>query len=103
MTREGFEWRLDGPVGPTALAKAFVGEAKQSGEAAFFLAELALSLSRVQADQVAAGGVELNMVYQLLSEAVAQTQRRAEELSVDPAASASLRQYVERAFEVAGR
>ena len=103
MTREGFEWRLDGPVGPTALAKAFVDEAKQPGEAAFLLAELALSLSRVRADRAAAGGVKRNMVQQLLSEAVAQTRRQAEELSVNRAASASLRQYVERAFEVAGR
>ena len=103
MTREGFEWRLDGPVGPTALAKAFVNEAKQPGEAAFFLAELALSLSRVRADRAAAGGVTRDMVRQLLSAAVAQTRRRAEELPVNQAASGSLSQYVERAFEVAGR
>ena len=57
MTRDGFEWRLSGPVGPIALSKAFVDEAQQPGEAAFFLAELALSLGRVRTDRAAAGGL----------------------------------------------
>ena len=101
MSPEGFEWRLNGPVGPRALAKAFAAEAKQPGEAAFFLAELALSLSRVRPDRPAAGGVTRESVRQLLSESIASIQKDAQELDASQAPSGPLRRYVDRAFKAA--
>jgi hypothetical protein len=41
LTRETFDWRLYGPVGPMTLAQAMIKEAKLLGEAKFCLAELA--------------------------------------------------------------
>ena len=101
MSPEGFEWRLNGPVGPRALAKAFAAEAKQPREAAFFLAELALSLSRVRPDRPAAGGVTRESVRQLLSASIASIQKDAQELDASQALSGPLRRYVDRAFKAA--
>ena len=101
MTRDGFEWRLSGPVGPMALSKAFVDEAQQPGEAAFFLAELALSLSRVRADRAAAGGLKRKVVRELLAESITKIQQSAKDLGRGHAASTPLHRYVGRAFEVA--
>lgn len=46
-TREFLQWRLRGPVGVLALAKALVREARSDDEKAFLISELALELSRV--------------------------------------------------------
>lgn len=48
-------WRLTGPFGPTAIAEGLIAKAKEGravqGEASFLLAELALTLSRVDWSQ----------------------------------------------------
>ena len=55
VSRDGLRWRLKGPVGALALAGAIVRDAEKAqvskDEAAFFLAELALELSRVKTSQ----------------------------------------------------
>lgn len=47
VTIEFLRWRLRGPVGVIALAKALVREAKSEEERAFLLSELVLELARV--------------------------------------------------------
>ncbi|GIW93075.1 MAG: hypothetical protein KatS3mg110_1116 [Pirellulaceae bacterium] len=47
-TAECLQWRLWGPVGAKALAKALLREKRSDQEKAFLLTELALELSRVQ-------------------------------------------------------
>jgi hypothetical protein len=55
---DALEWRLRGPVGPCALAAAWVAASNDggllAGEAEFLLAELALTLSRVPWREAAA-------------------------------------------------
>src|SRR4051794_26515406 len=50
-SEEALDWRLDGPLGPVAIARKLVAEQSDErnvpGEAGFVLAELALTLSRV--------------------------------------------------------
>ena len=48
-------WRLRGPVGPLALAKALATEARSAGEACFLLAEVALALRRLDVAKIALG------------------------------------------------
>ena len=57
LTREAFEWRLRGVVGPMTLAEAFAREARLPGEARFNLAELALTLRRANPKGAAEGGL----------------------------------------------
>ena len=48
-------WRLRGPVGPLALARALAEAAQSQGEACFLLAEVALALRRVDVAKIAVG------------------------------------------------
>jgi phosphatidylserine/phosphatidylglycerophosphate/cardiolipin synthase-like enzyme len=60
-TIDALHWRLHGPVGPGALAKGFEESASEPdrlpGEAAFMLAELALTLKRIDWTTVASPGL----------------------------------------------
>ncbi len=47
VSEESLEWRLRGPVGVTAIAKAIDKEARSQEEFTFLIAELALELARV--------------------------------------------------------
>lgn len=47
-TREALAWRLHGPFGPLALAKALAQHAQSPAETAFLTTELALELARVR-------------------------------------------------------
>jgi len=51
-TKESLDWRLCGPIGVAALAKAIAKEAKSDQEKAFILTELALELSRVEPREI---------------------------------------------------
>jgi hypothetical protein len=53
--RDALLWRLRGPVGPLALARALAGAARSPGEACFLLAEVVLALRRVDVRTVAVG------------------------------------------------
>ena len=104
---EALEWRLCGPVGPLALAKALVQELGEGesmpGEAEFMLAELALSVGRVDWARTGAqiGKGRARAQGQAL---VSQLERMMKEVrsrasSTRPTADArTLRRYVNRAF-----
>lgn len=83
LSRDSFEYRLNGAVGPMALADAFVRDAEVTGEAKFYLAELALTLQRVKVTAPAAGGLAVDAVREMIAAAIASTQSRASGLPVE--------------------
>ena len=93
LTQDAFEWRLRGVVGPMALANAFLKEARLPGEAKFCLAELALSLRRVDPMVPAQGGLSATVIQSLIAQAIAEIEVRAVELIV-PADRSMLDAYV---------
>lgn len=70
LTKDAFEWRVSGPLGPKALAEVFVREAKQSSEAAFFLAELLLTVGRTASEKPSAGGLSEDVIQMLLNDCI---------------------------------
>jgi hypothetical protein len=99
MNPEAFDWRLRGPVGPMALASAFRHEANSEDESLFFLAELALTLSRVSVQKAAQGGLSQRQLSERLRESVAEIEELASPL-FGPGDSAVGR-YVKEAFRKA--
>lgn len=100
LTRDAYEWRLRGPIGPMRLAEAFVREAPLPGESKFYLAELALALSRVRPSLPASGGLRLKTVTQLIAAAVQELEDCA--ASLPPTSDAVvLDTYVTAAFDEA--
>lgn len=99
MNVEAFDWRLRGPVGPMAIAAAFRREALSEEESLFFLAELALTLSRVSVRKAAQGGLSQQQLREGLRETVAEIEELASPL-FGPGDSA-VRRYVKEAFRKA--
>jgi hypothetical protein len=99
MNVEAFDWRLRGPVGPMAVASAFRHEAVSEEESLFFLAELALTLSRVSVQKAAQGGLSQQQLRDRLGSAVAEIEELASPL-FGPGDSA-VRRYVKEAFRKA--
>jgi hypothetical protein len=99
MNVEAFDWRLRGPVGPMAIAAAFRREALSEEESLFFLAELALTLSRVSVRKAAQGGLSQQQLRERLRETVAEIEELASPL-FGPGDSA-VRRYVKEAFRKA--
>jgi hypothetical protein len=102
LSKDAFEWRLNGPVGPATLTSAFIREAKLPGEAKFYLAELALTLSRVAPQRPADGGLSVAIVKDLLSEAITDIRACAKDLPSTPE-TVALDNYVAAAFRGATR
>ncbi len=98
-SREAFDWRLFGPVGPLALAEGYVREASFAGEARFCIAEIALALHRVQPDKVAADGLPRAAVADSLEKAIHQLAERAGTIAPVP----ELDRYAAAAFAEAER
>jgi hypothetical protein len=98
-SRQAFEWRLFGPVGPLALADGYLREARFAGEAKFCLAEIALVLHRVQLDHVAADGLPRAAVAESLKQAIERLAERAATIPQVPA----IDRYAEAAFKEAVR
>jgi hypothetical protein len=98
-SREAFEWRLFGPVGPMALAEGYMREASSAGEAKFCLGEIALVLHRVQPDKVAADGLPRATVAESLKKAIQQVAERAAQIPPVP----EIDRYAASAFEEAAR
>jgi hypothetical protein len=96
-SREAFEWRLFGPVGPMALAESYVREAGSMGEARFCLAEIALTLRRVRPDRVAIDGLSATGIAESLNKAVRQLAERAAGLPAVP----GIDRYAAAVFEQA--
>jgi hypothetical protein len=100
---DALAWRLRGPVGPLALARAIAEEARSPGEAAFLLVDLTLALRRLDVRVMASGIGEEAVRAEL--EAV---RREIEELArgrlaPEDAVPAAMRDYVARAFQEAQR
>jgi hypothetical protein len=100
LTRDAFEWRLRGAVGPMTLAGALIKEARLPGEAKFCLAELALTLRRVNPKIPAQGGLEVEVIRACIKDAIAEIESRAAALPTSSSAS-MLDAYVADAFEEA--
>jgi hypothetical protein len=100
LTREAFDWRLNGPIGPSALCRALLKEAAHAGEAPFFLAELALSLSRVDIRRSAEGGLDKAEIQEMLGTCILGLRDDALRLI---GASPDMAQYVRAAFAEAVR
>jgi hypothetical protein len=98
-SREAYDWRLFGPVGPMALADCYMREASHPGEARFCLAEIALALRRVHPGKAAADGLSHTAVVESLRKAVEQLTKRAAGIQSVP----DLDRYVEAAFAEAMR
>jgi len=96
-SREAFEWRLFGPVGPLALADSYAREATFAGEAKFCLAEIALALHRVQPAKVAVDGLPVSQVEESLRNAITQLREKSARLAPAP----ELDRYAAAAFEEA--
>lgn len=104
-SKDALEWRLRGPVGAMALAKAIERETGQrtdgdGAEKSFLLAELALELSRVK-PRTAPGYLPVQEVSDAIAGLVAELQA----MAAESAASApdGIRLYVRRAFREASR
>ena len=102
LTRDAYEWRLRGPIGPMKLAEAFVREATLPGESRFYLAELALALSRVRPALPASGGLRIKTVTGLIAAAVQELEDRAASLPLTSDAVV-LDAYVTAAFAEAAK
>ncbi len=98
-SREAFEWRLFGPVGPLALAEGYTREATFAGEAKFCLAEIALALHRVQPAKVTVDGLPVAQVTESIKKAVTQLREKAAQLAPAP----ELDRYAKAAFEQAAQ
>ena len=97
ITRDAFEWRLNGAVGPMALADAFVRDAKIDGEAKFYLAELALTLSRVKPVQPMTGEFGTKAMKEMLAVAIRKIETNALALPRNPQTK-MIDDYVDAAF-----
>ena len=80
MNVEALDWRLRGPVGPLVMAAAFRREADREEESLFFLAELALTLSRVRVKEAARGGLSEQHIRERLRAAILEIEELASPL-----------------------
>lgn len=87
---------MRGPVGPTAIAAAFRREAVTEVESLFFLAELALTLSRVCVQEAASGGLSPRQIEKRLHASISEVEELASPL-FGPADSA-IGKYAREAF-----
>ncbi len=93
---EALDWRLNGPVGPRALADALRKGARTPNEARFFLAELALTIRRVRAASVAVGGLDVDFVSERLRACIEDLQALA--ASPEGEADSAMDRYITEAF-----
>jgi hypothetical protein len=101
LSQDALEWRLGGPVGPLALARAFEGEAESPVEARFLLAELALTLSRVRVSEAARGGLGEPAIRAALRRHIGEIETRVLEISA--VTDTAIGRYVAEALREAGR
>lgn len=99
LTQEALDWRLHGPVGVEALAKAIIREAgDKADERLFLIAELCLELSWVKPETIKCGVAEKETKKALLKCIQAFEK---ESLAQLEGVDAGLRQYVKDAFSEA--
>jgi hypothetical protein len=98
-TEDALVWRLEGPFGPVAIAKGLIARAEEGGavegETSFLLAELALTLSRVdwsKTGRILRGGTRT------VKRHARATLKELQGLRGQASEDERLRAYVERAF-----
>jgi len=98
---EALDWRLRGPIGPLALARAFIREGTSTGEKRFCLAEIALAVGRVRVASTAAAGMKPAAIRGSLRQVTGEI----EELlpSSGSGTPDGMDEYVRSAFEEASR
>lgn len=100
--RDALLWRLHGPVGPLALARALAESARSSGEACFLLAEVGLALRRVEVGKVAVG-LPAKEVRTELDAVKVEIDSLARRYLDDPGTPKPMVEYVSQALEEARR
>ena len=101
-TEEVLRWRLSGPFGPRRFATGLTGETSAlslDGEAPFMMAELALTVARVDWSVVASAGLSQKLVRSEVRQLIAELRDMTERAKVPP----QLRVYVTDAFAEASR
>jgi hypothetical protein len=99
---DGLNWRLRGPVGPLALARALAEAACSPGEACFLLAEVALALRRVDVRKVA-DGLALDTVRGAINSVIDEINWMARERLAAPGVPEAMVHYVGKALAAARR
>lgn len=101
---DALDWRLNGAIGPMAIANGLVSEVRDQqtlpGEAHFLLAELALTVAAVDWRQVVTGA-DLKRVRRLFADVLVSIGQLREELP--PAPEATLEAYVGDALKKAAQ
>jgi hypothetical protein len=102
---EALVWRLTGPFGPRAIVDGLTGDTGQGqrlpGEVSFLLAELALTLMRVDWAQTASAGVPREVVEEHARQTLDDLRRLLLEMDTGP--DPLLARYVREACEAASR
>jgi phosphatidylserine/phosphatidylglycerophosphate/cardiolipin synthase-like enzyme len=102
---EALVWRLSGPFGPQAIADGLAGDSGQGrrlpGEVSFLLAELALTLARVDWAQTASAGVPREVVEEHARQTLDDLRRLLLETETGP--DPLLARYVREACEAVRR
>jgi hypothetical protein len=98
---EALDWRLLGPIGPSALGAAFRKDARSPDEARFFTAELALALKRVRAKETARGGVEVSLIRKRLAATITDLEARI--AGMQGMTGSAMDRYITEAFAEARR
>lgn len=99
---QALNWRLRGPVGVLALAKAICREAKSSTEQAFLLAELCLELHRVQPQTTDEKCLSVKTIRAAIRDIIVELRQAIPNYALGLSATneyASLARYVETVFE----
>ncbi len=99
---DGLVWRLRGPVGPLALARALVRDARSSGEACFLLSEVALSLKRADVAKIAVG-LEVERVRNEIASVIDEIEQLTRERLETQEVPGAMAGYVTKAFAEARR
>jgi len=97
-SEDALQWRLNGPVGVSAVSQAIVKESRSKGETAFLLTELALEISRAKTTS-APGCLPEEKVNREIRSVIADLQKEAKACLRDK--SADLYQYIDTAFKEA--
>jgi hypothetical protein len=96
--RDALTWRLRGPVGPCALAKAIYNESRIPGEACFLLSEIVLVLRGIDASKIAVG-VDRNEVNAAITEVISDITSMIAEQRKSLEISQSMADYISAALE----
>jgi len=96
VTEESLEWRLHGPIGVEAVAKAISKEASSDEERAFLLTELALELARVR-PRTAPGFLPSNKVKDKIDNVIVEL--REQVIKSSTKATKSMKAYIQEAIK----